>query len=87
VFGSFKNKKGKPEGSRYEMVLLPHHILTLSAVCQAQSNNLKVVGFEIFTAVTMKNAIFWDVAPCGSFKNGRFRVTFPLHLHGRKICV
>jgi hypothetical protein len=22
------------------------------------------VGFEVFTAVTMKNAVFWDVAPC-----------------------
>jgi hypothetical protein len=22
--------------------------------------------FEVFTAVTMKNAVFWDVAPCGS---------------------
>jgi hypothetical protein len=24
------------------------------------------VRFEVFTAVTMKNAIFWDVTPCGS---------------------
>jgi hypothetical protein len=23
------------------------------------------VRFEIFTAVTMRNAVFWDVAPCG----------------------
>jgi hypothetical protein len=23
------------------------------------------VRFEVFTAVTMKNAVFWDVAPCG----------------------
>jgi hypothetical protein len=22
------------------------------------------VGLEVFTAVTMKNAVFWDVAPC-----------------------
>jgi hypothetical protein len=28
-----------------------------------------VVRFEVFTAVTMKNAIFWDVTPCGSCKN------------------
>jgi hypothetical protein len=26
------------------------------------------VRFEVFTAVTMKNAVFWDVAPCGSCK-------------------
>jgi hypothetical protein len=29
----------------------------------------KDVRFEVFTAVTMKNAVFWDVTPCGSYKN------------------
>jgi hypothetical protein len=33
------------------------------------------VGFEVFTAVTMKNGVFWDVTPCGSCKNRRFRGT------------
>jgi hypothetical protein len=28
-------------------------------------NNVK---FEVFTAVTTKNAVFWDVTPCGSYK-------------------
>jgi hypothetical protein len=27
------------------------------------------VRFEVFTAVTMKNGVFWDVTPCGSYKN------------------
>jgi hypothetical protein len=27
------------------------------------------IEFEVFTAVTMKNAVFWDVTPCGSCKN------------------
>jgi hypothetical protein len=27
------------------------------------------VGFEVFTPVTMKNAIFWDVALCGFIIN------------------
>jgi hypothetical protein len=27
------------------------------------------VTFEVFKAVTMKNAIFWDVIPCGYCKN------------------
>jgi hypothetical protein len=27
------------------------------------------VRFEVFTAVTMKNGVFWNVTPCGSFKN------------------
>jgi hypothetical protein len=24
------------------------------------------IRFEVFTAVTMKNGVFWDVTPCGS---------------------
>jgi hypothetical protein len=30
------------------------------------------VRFEVFTAVTMKNAVFWDVTPCDSCKNRCF---------------
>jgi hypothetical protein len=26
------------------------------------------VGLEVFAEVTMKNAVFWDVAPCGLVK-------------------
>jgi hypothetical protein len=36
------------------------------------------VGFETFTAVTMKNAVFWDVAPCRSCVNRRFGGTYRL---------
>jgi hypothetical protein len=32
----------------------------------------KNVRFEVFTAVTMKNAVFWEVAPCRSSGNRRF---------------
>jgi hypothetical protein len=28
-----------------------------------QSKDLKLVRFDVFTAVTMKDAIFWNVAP------------------------
>jgi hypothetical protein len=31
-----------------------------------------VVRFEVFTAVTMKNGVFWVATPCGSCKNRRF---------------
>jgi hypothetical protein len=31
-----------------------------------QSLQSIVTIFEVFTAVTMKNAVFWDVMPCGS---------------------
>jgi hypothetical protein len=27
------------------------------------------VRFEVFTAVTMENAVFWDVTPCGILRN------------------
>jgi hypothetical protein len=30
------------------------------------------VRFEVFSAVTMKKAVFWDVAPCRSGVNRRF---------------
>jgi RecA-family ATPase len=34
-------------------------------------------------AVTMKNAVFWDAALCGSCKNLRFGIIY-LHHHGKK---
>jgi hypothetical protein len=33
------------------------------------------VRFEFFTAVTMKNGVFWVVTPCGSCKNRRLEGT------------
>jgi hypothetical protein len=30
------------------------------------------IKFEVFTAVTMKNGVFWDVTPCDSCNNRRF---------------
>jgi hypothetical protein len=42
------------------------------------------VGSEVFIAVTMKNAVFWYVATCGSYKNRRFGGTCHLHFQGRK---
>jgi hypothetical protein len=44
------------------------------------------IRFEVFTAVTMKNAVFWDVALCRSCELNRcFGGTCRLHLQGRKI--
>jgi hypothetical protein len=42
------------------------------------------VRFEVFTAVTMKKAVFWDVAPCRYGVNRRFEGTYRLHLQGRR---
>jgi hypothetical protein len=33
----------------------------------------RYVRFKVFTAVTMKNAVFWDVTSYGSYKNRIFR--------------
>jgi hypothetical protein len=42
------------------------------------------VSFVIFTAVTIKNASFWDVTPCGSCRNRIFGGTYRLHHQGDK---
>jgi hypothetical protein len=34
--------------------------------------------------VTMKNAVFWDVAPCGFIINRRLEGTYRPHLQGRR---
>jgi hypothetical protein len=51
------------------------------------SENVNFVRFEVFTAVTMKNAVFLDVVRCSSCVNERFGGTYRLHLQGRKIRV
>jgi hypothetical protein len=42
------------------------------------------VRFEVLTAMTRNNGVFWDVTPCGSWKNRRFRGTWRLHNQGDK---
>jgi hypothetical protein len=42
------------------------------------------VRFEVFTEVTIKNGIFWNVTPCASCKNRRFGGTQRLHHQGDK---
>jgi hypothetical protein len=44
----------------------------------------KVGNQEIFMAVTMKNAIFWDITPCGSCKNRRFGGMYRLNRQADK---
>jgi hypothetical protein len=48
-----------------------HMIKTSTGPTYDRENLYKnVVRFEVFTAVTMKNGVFWDVTPCSSCKNG-----------------
>jgi hypothetical protein len=36
------------------------------AICTVHySGIIHCVRFEVFTAVAMKNGVFWDVTPCG----------------------
>jgi hypothetical protein len=37
--------------------------------------NCKYIRVEVFTAVTMKNGVFWNVTPCGSCKNRQICIT------------
>jgi hypothetical protein len=42
------------------------------SVAILQINSYIVLRFEVLTAVTMKNGVFWVITPCGSWKNRRF---------------
>jgi hypothetical protein len=57
-------------------------VLFVSAICSHSFHY--VVRFEVFTAVTMKNGVSWDVTPCGSCNNRRFGGTLRLHHQGDK---
>jgi hypothetical protein len=37
------------------------------ALLRKRNSEVNYVGFEVFTAATLKNAAFWDVAPCGVY--------------------
>jgi hypothetical protein len=41
----------------------------LSSPGDGRRSGFIYVRFEVFTAVTMKNGVFWDVPSCGSCKN------------------
>jgi hypothetical protein len=48
--------------------------------------NRVLVGYEVLTAVVIKNYIFWDITPCSLLKVNRcFGGTCRLHLQRRKI--
>jgi heterodisulfide reductase subunit C len=40
--------------------------------------------FEVFTVVTMKSVVIWDVTPCGSCKIRCFRGTYLRHHHSEE---
>jgi hypothetical protein len=48
------------------------------------ANVFPIVRFEVFTAVSMKNGVFWEVTLCDSCKNRRFGGTYRLLHQGDK---
>jgi hypothetical protein len=47
------------------LIPLPYYDPDTTATnCWVKKIKLRCVRFEVFTAVTMKNAVFWDVTPC-----------------------
>jgi hypothetical protein len=59
-------------------------IALITEACLSKNEMSDCACFEVFTAVTMKNAIFWDAEPCGSCKSPGFGVTYHLHHQGDK---
>jgi hypothetical protein len=60
------------------IVFLYGHLAAISVyglVGNSMANYQGSGRVEVFTAVTMRNGVFWDVTPCGFCKNRRFGVT------------
>jgi hypothetical protein len=54
---------------------MPRKYNEMSCVAVKCRMFMNSVRFEVFVVVTMKNAIFWDVMPCGCCENQCFRGT------------
>jgi hypothetical protein len=50
-------------GSNVAILCVPYAVFLLTHL---PTNIIPAVRFEVFTAVTMKNGVFWVVTPCGS---------------------
>jgi hypothetical protein len=47
---------------------------------------MRIVGFEVLTAVVIKNTLFWDIISCSLLKVSLyFRGTYGFHLQGQRI--
>jgi hypothetical protein len=61
-------------------------VLSQSSASKTRSNNELAFGGVTTQKliIFLKNAVFWDVTPCGSCKNRRFGGTYYLHHYGEK---
>jgi hypothetical protein len=63
---------------------ISHIALTSFRLVLLKQSGLKYVSFEVFMAVTLKNAVFWYIIQCGSHENQRFGRTYRHHHQGDK---
>jgi hypothetical protein len=59
--------------------------VTKTSDSRLRSNVERLVVWKSGTVLYLKNAVFWDVAPCSSCVIRRFGGTYCLHIQGRKI--
>jgi hypothetical protein len=59
------------------------HVIIHQSSYHQTLNSLDIVRSEVFTAVTMKNAVFWNVAPCSFCVNRRFGGLYRFHIQKR----
>jgi hypothetical protein len=59
-------------------------ILLSETKCMTNENMLQCVRFEVFTAVTIKDVVFWGMPLYSSCVNRRFGRRYRLHLQSRK---
>jgi hypothetical protein len=63
--------------------LIIHHDNARAQTADAFTDVPKIgVNWSMIIKSLARNAVFWDVTPCGSSKNRRFRGTYHLHHHG-----
>jgi hypothetical protein len=60
-------------GTKYVDIYI-NRIIAADPIWKMKHQSLR---FEVFMAVTMKKAVFWDVAPCRYGVNRRFGGTYP----------
>jgi hypothetical protein len=83
--------------SKVDFDELSANIIKMEQECKASWDHLKVIAkhdgstmkmkyvrFEVYTAVTIRNAIFWDVTLCGCCKNRHFGGSYHFHHQGGK---
>jgi hypothetical protein len=67
------------------IIILQLHLEESAGLRINYRRKLHPVSFEVFTAVTMKNYVFWNVTPGGSGKSRRFGGTWHFHHQGDKL--